>query len=93
MKPHPPPTSPVRDVAVKKEVPAPGKVNAPSTAHESGGCCGNGGGGDGDGGGGEGGSEGGEGGRGVDDEQPPVVLTVPVKSPKSVALPVEAMVT
>jgi hypothetical protein len=51
VKPSPPPTSPVRDVALKKEVPAPVKVNAPSTAHEGGGCCGGGGGrGGGDGG-------------------------------------------
>jgi hypothetical protein len=33
VKPSPPPTSPVRDVAVKKEVAAPVKVYAPSTAH------------------------------------------------------------
>jgi hypothetical protein len=42
----------VRDVALKKEVPAPVKVNAPSTAHEGGGCCG----GDGGVGGGDGGA-------------------------------------
>jgi hypothetical protein len=52
----------VRDVALKKEVAAPVKVNAPSTAHEGGGCCGGDGGrggGDGGGGGGVGGGDGG----------------------------------
>jgi hypothetical protein len=44
----------VRDVALKKEVAAPVKVNAPSTAHEGGGCCG--------GDGGRGGGDGGDGG-------------------------------
>ncbi len=61
MKPSPPPTIPVRDVAVKKEVAAPVKVYAPSTAHGVAGGMGGGGGGDGgggDGGGGEGGGEG-----------------------------------
>ena len=36
VKPSPPPTNPVRDVAIKKEVGSPVKVYAPSTAH--GGC-------------------------------------------------------
>ena len=40
VKPSPPPTIPVRDVAVKKEVSAPVKVYAPSTAHGVGGVCG-----------------------------------------------------
>jgi hypothetical protein len=41
VKPSPPPTIPVRDVAVKKEVASPVKVYAPSTAHgEAGGAGG-----------------------------------------------------
>ena len=41
VKPSPPPTIPVRDVAVKKEVASPVKVYAPSTRHgEAGGAGG-----------------------------------------------------
>ena len=62
VKPSPPPTIPVRDVAVKKEFAAPVKVYAPSTAHGNGGVESKGGGGEGDGGEGEGEGGGGEGG-------------------------------
>jgi hypothetical protein len=63
VKPSPPPTIPVRDVAVKKEDAAPVKVCAPPTAHgEAGGS--DGGGGDGGGDGGDGGDGGGAGGGG-----------------------------